>query len=96
MKVLSNLSLSQLIIISLTNTVKAQKILWNELNAKAIKLYKEGRYPEAAKVAGEALKVSKKTFGTNHPNYATSLDGEGYFIKPRASTQRLSHFISDH
>ncbi|MCK5186228.1 MAG: tetratricopeptide repeat protein [Deltaproteobacteria bacterium] len=52
----------------------AQKTLWNELNAKVIILYQQGRYSDAANVAKEALKVAKRTFGPDHPDVATSLN----------------------
>ena len=53
---------------------QTQETLWNELNAKFITLYQQGRYSEAVKPAKEALTVAENTFGPNHPNFATSLN----------------------
>ncbi|MCK5254610.1 MAG: tetratricopeptide repeat protein, partial [Deltaproteobacteria bacterium] len=46
----------------------------NELNHKAVILFEQGRYSEAAKVAEEALAVAEKTLGPDHPDVATSLN----------------------
>jgi hypothetical protein len=43
---------------------------WKELNSNTLMLYKQGRYPEAAKVAEEALTIAEETFGPNHPQVA--------------------------
>jgi tetratricopeptide (TPR) repeat protein len=53
---------------------KASEASWNELNLKAIKLYQQGRYSEAVKIAADALTVAEKTFGPDHPNTAASLN----------------------
>ena len=53
---------------------QTQESVWNELNSKVGTLYQQGRYVEAEDVAKEALKVAEKTFGTNHPDVATSLN----------------------
>ena len=50
------------------------KTIWDELNTKSVTLYEQGRFPEAAKVAQEAVKAAEETFGTRHPNVATSLN----------------------
>ncbi len=52
----------------------AQEALWKDLSAKAWTLYQQGRYAEGVKVAQEALKVAKESFGPDHPNLATSLN----------------------
>ena len=41
---------------------KASEASWNELNDKAFKLYQQGRYSEAVKIAADALTVAEKTF----------------------------------
>ena len=53
---------------------QAQETLWKKLNTKFLTLYHQGLYSEAATVAKEALKVAKNTFGSNHPDVATSLN----------------------
>jgi len=53
---------------------QTQEKLWNELNSKCAMLYRQGRYPEATKVAEEALTIAEKTFGPDHPAVATSLN----------------------
>jgi len=55
----------------------AQEKLWKDLDAKALTLYKQGRYAEAAKVSEEALKVAEDTFGPGHPDVAASLNNLG-------------------
>jgi len=52
----------------------AQEALLRELYNKSGVLYQQGQYSEAAKVAEEALTVSEKTFGSNHPYVAVSLN----------------------
>jgi len=49
-------------------------IEWDTLNQTTRKLYSQGHYSEAAKVARQALSVAKRTVGPNHPDYATSLN----------------------
>ena len=51
------------LIISCTVCTFAQEALWEELNAKALDLYHQGRYPAAARVAEEALAVEESRFG---------------------------------
>lgn len=60
--------------VSLALPAYAQEKLWKELDAKVAVLYQQGQYSEAANVAKEALKVAKETFGSNHPNVATSMN----------------------
>ena len=55
------------------SAVLAQQEKWNELNQKMHKLYQEGKYAEATKIAEQALEVAEKTFGPEHPYVATSL-----------------------
>ncbi len=59
--------------VSFALTACTEESSWNELNAKAVTLYQQGRYPEAVKVAKEALKVAEDTFGPDHPAVAVSL-----------------------
>jgi tetratricopeptide (TPR) repeat protein len=55
------------------SAVLAQQERWNELNQEAWKLYQEGNYTVATKIAEKSLEVAEKTFGPDHPNVATSL-----------------------
>jgi len=61
------------LIISLSMAAEAQEALWKELNSKAGRLYQQGQYSLAAKVAEEALTVAERTFGPDHPRVAASL-----------------------
>ena len=74
MKTLSKALLIVLLITSFSMAAHAQEELWEQLNSKVVKLYQQGRYAEAAKVAEEALTVAEKTFGPEHPDVATSLN----------------------
>ena len=62
------------LILTVTSDVHAQETSWEELNAQVVTLYQQGRYVEAIEVAEEALEVTKKTFGPDHPQVATSLN----------------------
>lgn len=62
-----------MVILSLTASAVAQEALWKELSSKVVVLYQQGKFPEASKLAEEALRVAEKTFGSNHPNVALSL-----------------------
>ena len=73
MKALKTIPFILLVFILLSVPAQTQESLWNELNAKVVALYQQGRYSEAAKVAEEALKVAEKTFGTDHPNAVLSV-----------------------
>jgi len=74
MKVLAKISLMVILGVSFVAPTYAQKVLWNELNQEAVKLYKQGQYSEATKVTKEALKVAEETFGPDHPDVAQSLN----------------------
>ncbi len=63
-----------LLIITFAMPAKAQETLLKELGIKANALYQQRRYSEAVKVDKEILKVTEKTFGTDHPRVATSLN----------------------
>jgi len=60
-----------------------QEVLWHELIGKANTLYQQRRYREAENIYKEAIKVAEDTFGSDHPNVATSLNnlGELYISK---------------
>ena len=51
-----------------------QEVLWHELIGKANTLYQQRRYREAENIYKEAIKVAEDTFGSDHPNVATSLN----------------------
>ena len=70
--------------LSCTVPTFAQEQLWKELQIKVSMLYRQGRYSEAAKVAEEALKVAEKTFGSDDPRVATSLNNLGFVYKVQA------------
>jgi hypothetical protein len=65
-----------LVVVVLLYTVStfAQERSWSELNAEALALYQQGRYPEAAKAAKELLTVVEKAFGPDDPRMATLLN----------------------
>jgi tetratricopeptide (TPR) repeat protein len=44
------------------------------LNTRAVNLYQQGRYPEAAVFAEDALSRAEKNFGPNHLNVSQSLN----------------------
>jgi tetratricopeptide (TPR) repeat protein len=50
----------------------AQQARWNDLNAQALQLYKQGKYAEAIPVEQEALRVAEATFGDEHVTVAAS------------------------
>src|SRR5579864_4334164 len=52
----------------------AQQGSWEELNAKVVSLYRQGKYAEALSFAQEALQVAETRFGPEHPNLAMSLN----------------------
>jgi len=66
--------LMMIMVISVSKVAYSQEALWNELNAKSTKLYQQGQYSEALKIAEEAIKVAETTFGKDHPNTAQSLN----------------------
>jgi tetratricopeptide (TPR) repeat protein len=43
------------------------------LNGKVIRLFEEGRFPEATAAARQLLEMQRLELGENHPDYATSL-----------------------
>jgi len=55
-------------------TTDAQEILWQELNAKASRLYKQGQYAEAATTAERGLRVAERTYGEEDLHTARSLN----------------------
>ncbi|MFB3092737.1 MAG: tetratricopeptide repeat protein [Dehalococcoidia bacterium] len=63
-----------LLTVSLALAACTQETSWNELNAKVVTLYQQGRYAEGVKVAKDALKVAEATFGPDHPAMGTSLN----------------------
>jgi tetratricopeptide (TPR) repeat protein len=53
-------------------TAQTQEARWNEVNAQALQLYKQGKYAEATPVAQEGLRVAEATFGEAHVTVAAS------------------------
>ena len=74
MRIYSRTILLVAICLPFITTIFAQETLWNELDAKATKLYQQGKYSDALKVTKEALEVAKRTFGSDHPDVATVLE----------------------
>ncbi len=74
MRICSRTILLVALCLPFVTTTFAQETLWNELDAKASKLYQQGKYSDAEKVTKEALEVAKRTFGSDHPDVATTLN----------------------
>ncbi len=68
------LSLVVLTIILACGSAYPQESTWNELKGRIRQLHRENRLDDAIKVARQALEVTEKTFGPEHPNTAVSLD----------------------
>ncbi len=76
MKTLARITLVTLLVISFSVSIYAQGAAWEEweeLNKQSQKLFKQGSYSEAAKVAQEALEVAENRFGPDHQNVGLSL-----------------------
>jgi tetratricopeptide (TPR) repeat protein len=69
-----NLIIVVALCLGLTDQVTAQEALWKELDQTVNKLYEEGKYAEATRIAERAVEVASKTFGPDHPNVVTSLN----------------------
>ncbi len=54
---------------------------WKELNEQGAKLYRQGKYADAEKVAQRALNVAEKTFPTNHPTVAIALNNLAFLYE---------------
>ncbi len=67
------IALLTMLVVSSSLPADAQVKLSNELETKALMLYKQGQYSEAVNTAKEALKVAEETFGSDHPNIAASM-----------------------
>jgi hypothetical protein len=74
MRICSRTILLVAICLPFVTTTFAQATLWNELDAKASKLYQQEKYSDAEKVTKEALEVAKRTFGSDHPDVAKRLE----------------------
>ena len=59
----------------------------------AVTLENEGRYPEAEKLAREALSLSEQTAGAEDPDTLDHEHSRKHFWAAKAATLRLSHFI---
>ncbi len=55
------------------SVVSAQEAQWKDLSQQVVKLYLEGKYAEATKIAEKSLEVAERTFGPDHTAVATSL-----------------------
>jgi hypothetical protein len=54
---------------------------WQQINGQVIRLYVQGNYSQAEKLAQESLKLAEESFGPNHPNTAKSLNNLGLVCK---------------
>ena len=81
MKLVLKATVIVLLIISFAISAYAQEELWQQLNSKVAMLYQQGRYAEAAEVAEEALTVAEKTFESNHPDVAATLNNLALLYK---------------
>ena len=61
-----------LFILSFSVLANAQS--WQELNEQVVALCAKGEYKKAILVGEKAIIAAKKKFGTDHPDYATSLN----------------------
>ena len=52
----------------------ANQYVWKEKNAKAMKLYSQGKYGEAIAVGKSALLLARKVFGPRHTMLAVSMN----------------------
>ena len=50
---------------------------WNILNNETIELLNKGKYDSAKVLAQQAIKLAEKTFGSDHPNVAKSINNLG-------------------
>lgn len=55
--------------------------LWEELNKKALQLYKDGKYEEAEKVVRQSLEIAEKKYGAEHHRTGTSLNNLAMLYK---------------
>jgi tetratricopeptide (TPR) repeat protein len=70
--------------------------VWKALNNQAIKLYQEGRYSEAAKVAEKSLKVAEYIFVSNHLNIAKSLKNLAALYYSQDKYSEAGPFSNEH
>jgi hypothetical protein len=96
MRTSAQIFLVVIFVLECTTSTLAQEALWEELNSEIAKLYQQGRYSEAGKVAEKALTVAEKTFGAEHPAVATSLNNLALLYDSRADMSRPSPFTNDH
>lgn len=74
MKTFLRIFLIVLLLSSIPSIAYSQKATYDKLNKQMASLYKQGQYERAIKVAEEALKVAKETFGEKHPYVSSSLN----------------------
>ena len=60
--------------LSFGSIASAQEARWKALNNQVEELYKQGKNRKGIRVAKKGLRVAEKTFGSDHPNVATSLN----------------------
>jgi len=70
--------------------------LLEELNTKATELYHQGKFSNAEKVTKKVLKVTEKTFGTDHPNIALSVNNLALLYKTQGKYMEPNLFTRGH
>ena len=66
-------------------SARAETIEPNDLNEQVLKLYRQGEYVKAAKIAKRVLVMAEKKFGLDHPNVGVSLYNLAALYKPLGS-----------
>ena len=54
---------------------------WEQVNQQAVKLYQQGKYPEALSLGQQALTLARERWGEEHENVATSLNNLAVLYK---------------
>ena len=57
------------------------------LHLKVVRLFEEGRFPEATEAARQLLEVQRADLGEDHPDYATALSNLGVLLQRQGDLQ---------
>ena len=71
----------------------AQESEWNALSLEAEKLSEQLQYRQAAATSERALEIAERTFGTDHPLYAASLNNLGTIYRAQGDARRAEPFL---
>lgn len=63
-----------LMVATFVGQATAQQPTWDELTDRVLELLRQGNYEEGIPLAQESLTLAEITFGTAHPNFASSLN----------------------